>query len=75
MIVTIIWYSHSKLTGNPISFMMLQIPCAITVILYGTIVPWLFGARPSNDKIENLTVWTTTKSDFRSQKLCFIFSK
>jgi len=63
MVATIIWYSYSKLTGNPISFMMLQIPCSITVILYGTIVPWLFGTMPSNDKIENLTIWTMNKSD------------
>ena len=60
-VAMIIWYLRSRITGNPISFMSVQVPGFILPILLGLIVPFFIGKRPSIEKIDDLTLWTLKK--------------
>ena len=55
------WYIMSKLTGNPISFHVIQIPGGIGTILFGMTIPFVTGQKPPSAKTDGLTLWTLKK--------------
>jgi SSS family solute:Na+ symporter len=56
--VMVIWYIATKKTDNPISFMMIQIPGFLTVIIMGFLLPFLGSSRRVKEKTDSLTIWT-----------------
>ncbi len=61
-ICMVVWYIVGKKTGNPISFLLIQVPGMLTMIAYGMIIPSIFRNPPSAEKIKNLTYWNFDKS-------------
>ena len=57
-IVMVIIYMSRKFTDTPISFMVISIPGFIGTILFGLIVPLIYGEKPSPGKVSGLTLWT-----------------
>jgi Na+/proline symporter len=60
-LLMVLWYITSRIRGNPISFLYVQVPGTLLVIGYGLLAPLVFGQHPPRQKIENLTYWTFDK--------------
>jgi solute:Na+ symporter, SSS family len=63
-VAMVIWYALSKRTPTPISFMAIQIPGFLAVIITGLFIQvkqLLFRNTLASNKINNLTIWTLHK--------------
>lgn len=59
----VIWYIATKKTENPLSFMMIQIPGFLAVIIAGFVLPLLEGNSRVIAKTDSLTIWTLKPAD------------
>jgi Na+/proline symporter len=56
-----VWYIHSRSIGEPISWMLIQVPGAITVIICGILGPVFLPMKNRQDKIKGLCLWPPKK--------------
>jgi SSS family transporter len=57
----LVWYLRSRWANHPISFMLVAMPAFVGTILFGLIMPYFVGKRPTHEKLDNLTLFTLRK--------------